>query len=340
MTISIRRLCASLVISVAISATGAAAFAQDKLPGAGKTVNPARATWDTFWFAGYVIQTGLEQLGYKVNEWKALSAPPIFQGIAQGEVDFTMDTVMPFAKSAVDKVMDDVVMVGPVLKPGSVQGYIVDKATAEKHNIRYIRDLLKPEIAKVFSDGNADGKARMIGPNAGWGSEGAVLADFKKLGLGKTVELVQGEYNVLVADAVTRQRTGKPTLFFAWYPNTGSILVRPGIEGVWLNFDEADAPGMSTPGDIGCAVKVDPCNTGSAPSEYWITMNKKWAATNPAAAKFLSQFRMKLEDRVEQNAKMMSGESRDVNMRQHAAQWIAKNQATFDGWVAEAKKVR
>lgn len=340
MTISIRRLLASLVMSAAIAGSSGIAIAQEKLPGAGKSINPARATWDTFWFAGYVIQTGLEQLGYKVGEWKSLSSPAIFQAISQGEAHFTMDTVKPYADAALDKVKDDVVLVGPVLKPGSVQGYIVDKATAEKHNIRYIRDLLKPEIAKIFSDGNADGKARMIGPSAGWGSEAAVLADFKKLGLGKTVELVQGEYNVLIADAVTRQRAGKPTLFFAWYPNTGSILVRPGIEGVWLNFDEADAPGAATPGDIGCAVKVDPCNTGSPSTEYWITINKKWAAANPAAAKFLSQFKMKLEDRVEQNGKMMNGENRDANMKQHAAQWIAKNQATFDGWVAEAKKAK
>lgn len=337
---TIQKLAATVAVGALVLTASSGAFAQEKLPGAGKSVNPVRATWDTFWFAGYVIQTGLEQLGYKVNEWKSLSVPPIFQAIGQGEADFTMDTVMPFANAAVDKVKDDVTLVGPVLKPGSVQGYIIDKATAEKHNIRYIRDLLKPEVAKIFSDGNADGKARMIGPNAGWGSETAVLADFKKLGLGKTVELVQGEYNVLVADAVVRQKAGKPTLFFAWYPNTGSILIRPGIEGVWLNFEESDAPNMSTPGDIGCAVKVDPCNTGSAPSEYWIAMNKKWAAANPAAAKFLSQFKMKLDDRVEQNAKMMSGENRDSNMKQHAAQWIAKNQATFDGWVAEAKKAK
>ena len=48
-------------------------YANDK-PGKGKSVQPSRANWDTFWFGGAVLEIGLEKLGYKVKSPKTLTS--------------------------------------------------------------------------------------------------------------------------------------------------------------------------------------------------------------------------------------------------------------------------
>ena len=46
------------------------------------------------------------------------------------------------------------------------QGYLIDKKTADKYNIKYYNDLKKPQIAKLF-DTNGNGKADLAGCPAG-----------------------------------------------------------------------------------------------------------------------------------------------------------------------------
>jgi glycine betaine/proline transport system substrate-binding protein len=333
-----RRILALAVMTLIIGAVPTTTMAQ--LPGEGRTIRPARASWDTFWFGGFVIETAMKRLGYKIADWKTLSGPAMYQAIAQGDVDLTPDTVMPFSEPSFEKFAKDILNIGPIVDPGSVNGYIIDKASSEKYDIRYISDLLDPAKAKVF-DSDGDGKADMVGPNAGWGSEKTVLDDFKRLRLDKTVKLVQGEYNILVADAVSRFKAGKPVLIFAWYPNTATVKIRPGREAVWLHFKEGEAPAALATANIeGCAAKVALCNTGSAATKYFATVNREWAAKNPAALKFLSRLKMSLDDRVEQNTRMMNGENKEADIRRHADEWIANNRAKFDAWIEEAKKAK
>lgn len=335
---SLHRL-AVLFGSALLVLAGATATEAQSLPGQGKTARAVRASWDTFWFGSVILQIGLEKLGYKVEPPKTLSGVAVYQALDQGEADFTADTVVPFSSPFVEKFKDTVSNVGPIMNPGSIQGYLIDRATSEKYNVRYVSDLLDPEKAKIFSDGES--KARMIGPNAGWGSEKVVLADFKKLGLDKTVKLVQGEYNVLIGDSVARYRTGHPVLLYAWYPNPATVEMKPGTDLVWLAMKTGEAsPEEATPGVVGCAVNADPCNTGQAPSQYFISVNKSWALANPSALKFFSLIKMRLSDRVAENIKMMKGENREENIRAHAVDWITQNQHDFDGWIKEASQAK
>ena len=66
----------------------------------------------------------------------------------------------------IDPLKDQVTLVGPIMKPGSVTGYLIDKATSEKYGIRYVEELKDPEKAKLFADGGS--KAKLIGPGVGW----------------------------------------------------------------------------------------------------------------------------------------------------------------------------
>lgn len=329
----------ALAAGIAWSATVSA----QALPGEGKSVRPVRASWDTFWFGGVILQIGLERLGYKILEPQTLTSVAIYQALSQGDGHFTADTVMPNAEQFLEKTKDTVVNFGPIMNPGSIQGYLIDKATSEKHGIRFVTDLLEPKNARLFAD-DGSSLARMVGPSAGWSSENTALHHFKKLALDKTVKLVQGEYNVLVADTVARHKAGKPVLLYGWYPNTATVQLPPGKDLVWLQMKETDLPNMAPGTDTtlrgvtGCSGNADPCNTGWSATIYHISANKKWAAENPAAAKFFSLIKMELNDRVEQNLKMQAGEKRDEHLRRHAEDWIARNKTRFDAWIDEAKK--
>lgn len=305
------------------------------LPGRGRTIRPMRASWDTFWFGAVIIQNGLVKLGYQIAEPQVLAPALLFKAIAQGDGDFTADVVMPNAAKLLDPLKDDVTVIGPIMKPGSVTGYLIDKATSEKHGIRTVEDLKDPEKAKLFADGGT--KAKMIGPGVGWSDEARALSDMKKLGLEATVSLEQGEYNVLVADAVARYRAGRPVLLYGWYPNTATVQMKPGVDLVWLQMKpENTTPGMAFVGIPGCAGGVEPCNTGWSPTTYYIAANAKWLKENPSAAKFLSLVKMNLQDRVEQNLRMVNGEKREADLNKHANEWIGKHQALFDSWVQQS----
>jgi glycine betaine/proline transport system substrate-binding protein len=336
---SSRRAVLMAFAAAAVVAT-AVPVSANEMPGAGKTVRPACAAWDTFWFGGIILQTGLERLGYKIAEPKALQGAALYQALSQHDVDFTADVVLPNAGGAIERAKDTIALAGPVVQPGSVSGFLVDKATAEKHDIVYVTDLLDPKKAALFSEG--DSRARMIGPNPGWNDDSFARNYIKELGLEKAINMVQGEYNILVADTVARYRAGKPVMLYAWYPNTATVQLTPGKDEVFLQVKPEQAkPNLEVKDMLGCTKGANPCNTGWSPTTYMVGMNSTFAKENPAAVKFFSLVKMKLSDRVEQNTKMMvGGEKSEADLKRHAMEWISRNQKDFDGWVAEARTAK
>lgn len=301
-----------------------------------KIIRPLRVSWDSFWFSSYIAKTGLEQLGYTVQDPKVMSPAALYQALAQGDADFTMDVVMPGATAQYAAVKDSVTLLGPIVKPGSVTGYLIDKKTANTHNIRYITDFRKPKISELFADGT-DKRAKLIGPGAGFGDEKRAIADVARLGLTNNVNLVIGDYNLLVADVVARFRAGKPVFLYAWFPNTATVELMPGTDLVFL--EEPNANPAFTFRDVpGCASGQMVCNTGWSPTTYFVGGNKSWLEKNPKAATFLGALRISTQDRVKQNVLMSKGEKSETDLARHAADWIKANQQAFDEAVAKARK--
>lgn len=332
---------AKLAATVAATALiGSAGLAAE--PGAGKTAHPVRPNWDTFWFGQYILDIGLERLGYEVEAPKTLSGPPMFASLAQGDSHYAADTISPNHDAMYDQVGDAVIKIGPLMEPGSLQGYLIDRKTSEEHGITHVEDLLKPEVAALF-DSDDDGKAEMIGPSVGWGAETVALHQFEAIGLDETVDMVQGEYSALAADAAGRLSDGEPVLIYAWYPNATTLKLRPGRELVWLQMRTLDLPGEQETlykpiaGDVGCAGGADPCDIGWLPTVYYIAVNREWGEANPAVLKLFHSIRMDLSARIEQNAKMAEGETREDDIRRHAEAWIEAHQAEFDSWLEEAR---
>jgi glycine betaine/proline transport system substrate-binding protein len=83
---------------------------------------------------------------------------------------------------------------------------------------------------------------------------------------------------------------------------------------------------------------TDPIKLGFVVSDIRIVANKKFVKKNPAAQKFFELFTLPLNDINEQNTRMNEGEKSQKDIERHATEWIAKNQAKWDGWLTAARK--
>ena len=126
------------------------------------------------------------------------------------------------------------------------QGYLVDKKTADKYNIKYVNDLDKPEIAKLF-DSNGNGKADLTGCSGGWGCSKVIEYQLDAFGLRDNIDHNQGSYSALIADTIARYKTGKPIFYYTWTPYWVSGKLVPGKDVVFLQVTKsANADGYST----------------------------------------------------------------------------------------------
>jgi glycine betaine/proline transport system substrate-binding protein len=99
---------------------------------------------------------------------------------------------------------------------------------------------------------------------------------------------------------------------------------------------QAEAEDRMTQSGVEGAV-TDPVKLGFVVSDIRIVANKKFLADNPAAKKFLELFTLPLADINEQNTRMNAGEKSAKDIQKHVTEWIAKNQAQWDDWLAQAR---
>ncbi|MEI9418925.1 glycine betaine ABC transporter substrate-binding protein, partial [Mesorhizobium sp. Cs1321R2N1] len=103
-----------------------------------------------------VIEAGLAELGYENGEMLTGTYPVINLSVAQGDADYSAVYWKPlqdqfFAKAGGD---EKLVLAGP-LYTKAMQGYFIDKATADAHGITSLDQMKNPAIAALFdTDGD------------------------------------------------------------------------------------------------------------------------------------------------------------------------------------------
>src|SRR5690606_26733399 len=132
-------------------------------------------------------------------------------------------------------------VVGYVAKGGALQGYLIDKKTADEHNIRSLEDIKNPENAKLL-DSNGDGKADLVACPPGWGCELTITHHMSAYGLDDYVNPIQAAYSASMADAISRYEQGQPIFFYTWTPNWTVGMLKPGEDVVWLEVSEPNLP--------------------------------------------------------------------------------------------------
>ena len=315
-----------------------------KLPEARETISMARATWDTGWFQAEIFKKLLEELGYAVDGPRTMDNLEFYLAAARGEMDLWANGWFPSHTPFLEdgRVRGKVEAIGSEVSSGALQGYIVDKKTAEALAIDDLGDLRDPHIARVF-DRNGNGKADLIGCNIGWGCELVVEHHLDAYDLRATVEHIQGDYAPLMDETVVRYQHGDPILFYTWTPNWTVGTLVPGRDVVWIEVPFASLPqekeslkNQTTINGVPGCVK-DPCAMGFPPNDIRVVANKQFLAVRPDVKRLLELVQIPLQDISRQNAKMYNGEDDNDDIRRHALDWIAGNRAKIDLWLKAAR---
>ena len=323
------------------AAPGIATAAEE--PGEGTTVRMAQATWDTGWFQAEVYRQMLMELGYDLPRVTTLDNPAFYQSVSQGSMDLWVNGWFPLHNTYEDNFEAGAEKVGYVVKNGALQGYLVDKKTANEMNITSLQDFKRPEVKKAF-DSDGDGKANLVACPPGWGCEKTISYHMDAYNLKEHVDPIRAGYAASMADALARYKNDQPIFFYTWTPNWTVGLLKPGKDVVWLSVEETKLPpgqeqfadATTVEGLDGCVKQ--PCNLGWPANDIRAVANSDFLDNNPAAARLLEEASIPVADIYAQNAKMNDGEDSSEAIKKHAKNWIDENQQKVNKWLDAARK--
>jgi glycine betaine/proline transport system substrate-binding protein len=322
---------AALLSAFTCAATAATATDQ---PGKDVEVQPLKSSIAEETFQTLLVMKALEELGYDVEDIKEIEYAAGHVAVANGDATFMADHWNPLHIDFYEEAGgDDKLYREGVYSAGALQGYLIDKATADKHGITNIEQLKDPAIAKLF-DSNGDGKADLAGCTPGWGCEKVIEHHMDAYGLRDTVTHNQGSYSAVMADTIARYNQGQPILYYTWTPYWVSGVLVPGKDVTWLQVPFSALPGERKDADTSLP---DGSNYGFQANTQHIIANRDWAEANPAAAKLFAVMEVSNNDISAQNLRMRDGEDSAKDIERHADAWIAANRDRFDGWLAQAR---
>ena len=300
------------------------------------TLRTAHSNWIEEHFQTEIVKIGLEKLGYQVETPKEIDYPAIYISVANGDLDYSTIYYTPgheaFFENAGGK--EKLEGVG-VLTPNGIQGYQIDQKTAQQYNITNLEQFKDPKIAKLF-DSDGDGKANLVGCNAGWACELIIDHHLKIYGLKDTVEHDRGQYTALLANSITRYQQGESVFFYAYNPHWISAVLKPDQDVLWLEVPFTSLPKkMDNISEKETSVKGK--NLGFPKTEQHIVANKKFLADNPIAKRWFELVKIPAEDINQESLRIQEGEKKPEDIRRHAQEWVTQNQELFDSWIEEAK---
>ena len=300
------------------------------------SIRSAHSNWIEESFQTYVVNIGLEKLGYKIEKPKEISYPPLYISVGNGDLDYSVVYYQPghekFFENAGGK--EKLEGVGTLVPEGR-QGYQIDKKTADKYNITNIQKLKDPEIAKLF-DSDRDGKANLVGCNPGWFCEFNIDHQIQTYGLQDTVEQNRGQYTILLADAINRYQKGQPIIYYAYNPHWISAVLKPGKDAIWLEVPFTSLP---KPMDILSEkdTSIDGKNFGFPRTRQGIVANKKFLEANPVAKRWFQLVQISIADMNAESLRIKEGENQPEDILRHAQEWVKNNQQLYDSWLETAR---
>jgi glycine betaine/proline transport system substrate-binding protein len=303
------------------------------------TVTMARADWSSGHMQAEIYAQLIGELGYTVEDPSGHTLNPnaFYPALDSGQYDlwangwFPTHDIYLTAETAAGLEYDrSIEAVGQQVESGALQGYMIDKATADAMGITSMSDLENSSTAAVF-DQDGDGLADLIGCNEGWGCATIIDNHIAELGWGANVEQVSGTYGELMQGVQDRVAAGDPVLFYAWTPNWTYEALPAGDAVVWLESPalEDDEGTTEVRGLAGCA--GNPCDLGWPVNSIRAVANSEFLDDNADIRRLLEQVQIPLDDIAAQNARA------NPDAKADAAAWIADNRALVDIWLANAR---
>lgn len=301
-------------------------------------VEMARATWDTEYFLAEIYYQLLTELGYDVThpENNELGAELFYQALDQGDLDLWANGWFPLHDPFFEETTN-AVKVGTMIPAGGFNGYLIDKATADEYDITSFEQIAEnPELNALF-DFDGDGRADLVGCDAGWGCFEAIEQHLADTSYDETVNHLSAQYSVLMTDLLARYERGESVFFYTWTPNWTVGALVPGEDVVWLEAPSHPHGNEPIDGVVGCAGDLDPCHTGWNADDIQVVANADFLAANPAAAALFEAVEIPLADSADQNLRMQDGEDSLADVARHAQEWIDGNRPLVDEWLDAAQ---
>lgn len=330
--------------AIVLLALSSFSLAQNDKPGRGVTLEPAIPTWDSALPTDAIFRAMLEELGYRVKDSTSLANPIFYQAVMQGDVDYWTDGWFPIHNSQTPEGFEERAekAAGIVVEGGALQGYLVDKKSAEAFNITSLADFKRPEVKEAF-DADGDGKADLVACPPGWGCEMTIDHHLEAYGLSEHINPIKAAYNASFADALARYNNDEPILFYTWTPNFTTFQLVPGEDVVWINVPEI-APTEAQTGYEDSMVVADvegavsnPLTMGFIANNITVVANKAFLEANPAAATLFAEVSLPLEDITSMTTRISQGEDSERDIREMAEEWIEANREQVDEWLALAR---
>jgi len=311
----------------------------EELPGEGVVVKPTNQALLEERFQEDIVLIGLERLGYDVEEPVTVSVPAAHLAVAQGDRTLYTPHWHPLHRqfregAGLDNTWEAGVDSGTPTVTGALQGYLIDKKTADEYGITNVEQFKDPEIAAIF-DRDGDGKADLVGCKPGWGCEAVIEHHLDAYELRDSIEHHRGDYFIQMADAMARYNAGEPIFYYTWTPLWLSGELVPGEDVEWLEVpftslpDEDGEPDTKLP---------DGRNVGFEVNEMNIVANRQFVEENPAAKRFFELVEIPINDISAENLLIQQGEDQPADIRRHAEEWIEENSETFNAWLDEARE--
>jgi glycine betaine/proline transport system substrate-binding protein len=324
-------LAAFVLATLALVTTLADAQTPDAdLPGNGIQVQALQSSLAEETFQTMLVNSALERLGYEPQPIKEVAYQTAHIAIANGDATFLAVHWDPLHQDYFDNAggAAKLLRTGQYAGPAA-QGYLIDKATADKYHITNIDQLRDPVIARLF-DHDGDGKTDLTGCDPGWGCEAMIEHHMDAYKLRATVKHVQGSYSALIADTIGRYKRGEPVFYYTWTPYWVSSVLVPGKDVVWLQV-----PFSANPQHANTRLD-DGSDYGFSVNTTRIVVNRAWADKNPAAVKLFEVMRLPIADISAENERVRNGEGSQDDIARHTAGWIKYHQELFDSWIAQA----
>ena len=339
--------------------TGAAA----SLPGEGVSITMARANWSTGYFQASVYRQLLQRLGYDVSDpaEKELGPSLAYLAMAEGDIDFWANSWYPGHRSWLDTDLPDGSQVGDHLSiidgpmiAGGLQGILVTKSFAEKHNLRTLDDLNNnPDALAEYDSGDPspnNGIANIYGCPESWTCDDILESQIAFSGWENIKQVIAG-YDAMFAEATSRLADDEPVVIYTWTPSAYITQLRPGDNVMWIGVEEVvdnsnplgreggeewdQRPGLASLSSDTCLHIVEGgCQLGWVAADILVTARNDLLENNPAVKRLFEVVKLNV---VDVSLQIVAQNNTDADPDDLAARWIEENSALVDGWIAEAR---
>jgi len=345
------------------SAAATTEAAMSMTPGEGVSVTSGRANWSTGYVQAEIYTALLRELGFTVSESADMELGPqqAFMAMAAGDMDFWANSWMPGHQSWLNGEMTDgslvgdhVTVVGEEMMAGGLQGFLVTKGFAEEYEVWTLEDLDNNADAIAAYDATdanpGNGMVDIMGCPEDWTCDNIINSMLVGGGYKHLVQVKAG-YDAMWAQAVDMVNEGIPVVAYTWTPSAYITQIRPGDNAYWIgmeyilddsNPDGQDngetwdqRPGTAAIGENMCPARSADglCPIGWAAADIKAAGNNDFMAANPAAGQLLTDIKLSVMDVSVANVAQAAGsDPKDL-----AADWIAGNRATVDGWLDAAR---